>query len=106
MKSKISILTIILILFTLYSAYQTYDWYMDKQEKWIECENLEGKGSPFNLNDEISFLQWYSSRQDYPRCLDSYGKQFMMYELMKFITIISILLIALSFRFDYLKKKD
>ena len=106
MKSKLSVLTIILIIFTIYSAYQMGNWYLDKQEKWTACENLAGKGSPLSLTDELSFLEWYSDSQDYPRCLDSYGNQFMMYEIMKFITILSVLATILSWKFDLIKKKD
>jgi|SRR3989344_1869363 len=104
MKSKISVLTIVLVLFTIYSIYQMSMWYLDKQETWVRCESLEGQGSSLNLDDNLAFLQWYSDIEIHFMCLDNYGNQFMMYEIMKFITILSILLTILSWRFD-LKNK-
>jgi len=91
----------------LYLAYQTWDLYSIKNETWDECNTIANQeDSPeFSLTDELTFLEWYMSAQDYPGCLENYTNVWILAKINLLLTIVSILLVILSWRFDLSKKK-
>ncbi|MBI4095521.1 MAG: hypothetical protein HY438_01520 [DPANN group archaeon] len=109
MKFKQKVLTIILILLTLYLIYQVWDWHALREEKWNSCEEIE-KEIPelkFDTNINTIYSHKYERAWDsWQGCLGDYGNILMMYEIYKLLTIISIFLVLLSWRFDNLKNKE
>lgn len=106
MKSKTSTLTIILIIFSLYLVYQTWDIYSFRTEKWNRCEEISNEkpesfyteGTEDYNNAQIYIFARYTS------CLDSYESIVAQYVYYRLFTLVSILLIALSWKFDVKNK--
>ena len=111
---KISVWTIVLIIISLFLISQTVMWYSDKSVKWDKCEVISNTPERvsiinFSLNDnslenKFAFGQWHSHVDDFRNCLDSYTDVWTFAILYKWITIIFIVLIALSWRTDNLKR--
>ena len=91
-----------MIILALYLVIQTWNYYADKQEKWNKCEGLSEKIVVSNSDNTETWEGW----QNWAECNGSYTNLFMMYNMMKFLSILTIFMIIISWKFDNLKKKD